>query len=109
LGGEDTRVEHSRQTMFSDAVMPASASSSVREPVAECGVVLVDAQRDIDGMGVVPVPLRDWIFEPLVVPLGREPQHPARHRDRHPDAGVGRGHLTDEREDYFPGRFAWDK
>ena len=29
--------------------------------------------------------------------------------DRHPDAGTGRGHLSDEREGYFPGRFAWDK
>ena len=48
-------------------------------------------------------------FEPLVVPLGRQAQDPARHRDRHPDTGPGRGHLTDEREDYFPGRFAWER
>ena len=49
------------------------------------------------------------IFEPLVVPLSRQAQDPARHRDRNPDVGTGRGHLTDEREDYFPGRFAWDR
>jgi hypothetical protein len=79
------------------------------EPVAQSGVVLMDVVEHLDEVGVVPVPLGHRVFEPLVVPLGREPQDPARHRDRHPDAGTGRGHLTDEREDYFPGRFAWDR
>ncbi len=51
----------------------------------------------------------DGAFEPRVVPVGRQAQDPARHRDRHPDAGTVRGHLTDEREDYFPGRFACDR
>src|SRR5690625_6080825 len=38
-----------------------------------------------------------------VVGLLGEPQHPARHRYRHPHRGAGGGHLTDEREDYFGG------
>ncbi len=79
------------------------------EPVAQGRVVGMQVVQDVDEVGVVPVPLGHGLFEPLVVPLGREPQHPARHRDRHPDAGTGRGHLTDEREDYFPGRCAWDR
>ncbi len=79
------------------------------EPVTERGVVLVDVADHVDDVRVVPVPLTHRVFEPLVVPLSRETQHPARHRDRHPDGGTGRGHLTDEREDYFPGRFACDR
>ena len=58
-------------------------------------------------MCIVPVTRADRLFEPFVIPLGS--QDPARHRDRHPDRGASRGHLTDEREDYFPGRFAWDR
>jgi hypothetical protein len=80
-----------------------------QEPVPERGVVLVDLVQRVDRVRVVVVPLRHRLVEPLVVPLDREAQHPARHRDRHPDAGTGRGHLTDEREDYFPGRFACDR
>ena len=34
---------------------------------------------------------------------------PARHRDRHQNVGTGRGHLTDERENHFLGRFASDR
>ena len=52
----------------------------------------------VDQMCVVPVGLGDGLFEPLAVPLGREAQDPARHRDRHPDRGTGRGQFTDERE-----------
>ena len=48
----------------------------------------------------------DGLFQPLVVRLLGEPQHPARHRDRHPNpnGGTGRGHLTDERVDHFWGQ-----
>lgn len=84
-----------------------------QEPVAQCRVVGVQLVQHVDEVGVVPVPLGHRLFEPLVVPLGRQPQDPARHRDRHPDphriTSTGRGHLTDEREDYFAGRFAWDR
>jgi hypothetical protein len=34
---------------------------------------------------------------------------PARYRDRHPNVGTGRGHLTDERENHLLGRFASDR
>ena len=80
-----------------------------QESVPERGVVGVDVPQRIDRVSVVPVPLRDRRFEPLVVPRSRQLQDPARHRDRHPDGGAGRGHLTDEREDYLPGRFACDR
>src|SRR5699024_1151192 len=50
-----------------------------------------------------PIALTEPLGEPLVVRPSAECQHPACHRDRHPDAGAGRGHLTDEREDHFPG------
>ena len=83
------------------------------EPVAQCGVVFVDLEDDVEQVGVVPVPLADRVGQPLVVALPGQPQDPQRHRDRHPDPvgvrGAGRGHLSDEREDYFPGRFAWDR
>jgi len=65
--------------------------------------------QDLDRVGVVPLPLGNRVLEPLVVTLARERQHPARHRDRHPDGGAGRGPLTHEQEGYFPGRFAWDR
>jgi len=54
------------------------------EPVAQRRVVLMKLVEDIDEVGVVPVTLGHRIFEPLVVPLSRQPQDPARHRDRHP-------------------------
>lgn len=79
------------------------------EPVAERRVVGMQIMQRVDDVRVVPVTSADRVFEPLVVPRGRQTQDPARHRDRHPDRGAGRGHLTDEREDYFPGRFAWDR
>ena len=79
------------------------------EPVTQGRVILVEVVKDVDDFGVVPLTLRDRSFEPFVIPLGREPKDPARHRDRHPDSGTGRSHLTDERENYFPGRFAWER
>jgi hypothetical protein len=68
-------------------------------------VVGMDLQRSVDEMGIVPVALRDRLGQPLVVGLPGDPQHPARHHDRHPHRSTGRGQFTDERERYFPGRF----
>lgn len=79
------------------------------EPVAQRRIVGVEVVELVDEVGVVPVPLGDRVVEPLVVPLPGQAEDPQRHRDRHPDRGAGRGHLSDEREDYFPGRFAWDR
>lgn len=80
-----------------------------QEPVAQRGVVGMNLMQHLDDVGILDIALADRFLQPLVVPLGREPQDPARHRDRHPDTGVGRGHLMDEREDCFPGRFAWER
>lgn len=96
------------------AVLPDSNAVLVGEligdeSVAQRGVVFVDLEDDVEQVGVVPVPLGHRVGQPLVVPLPGQPQDPQRHRDRHPDRGTGRGHLSDEREDYFPGRLAWDR
>jgi hypothetical protein len=101
-------VEHSRHAILrgNDAHVGELIG---QEPIAECGLVLVDLKERVDRVRVVPVPLANGLLAPRVVPLGRQAQDPARHRDRHPDAGTGRGHLTDEREDYFPGRLACDR
>jgi len=74
------------------------------EPVSVGRVVGMDGERGVDQARVIPGPLRDWGSAPLVVGLPGDPQHPARHRDRHPHRGAGRGQFTDERERYFPGR-----
>lgn len=79
------------------------------EPVAKRGVVLVKVVKNVQDPRVITIPVTDRLFEPLVIPLGREPKDPARHHHRHPNTGTGSGHLTDEREDHFPGRFAWER
>lgn len=80
-----------------------------KEPVAERGVVFVEVDQLVDQVSVINITPADRLFEPFVITLGREPKDPARHRDRHPDSGTGRSHLTDERVDHFPGRFAWER
>jgi hypothetical protein len=67
------------------------------EPVAELGVVVVDVDRGVDEVGVVPVALADGVGAPLVEGLLGEPEHPAGHRDRDP---VG-GQVHDQREHHF--------
>ena len=79
------------------------------EPVAQGRVVGMQFVELVDEVGIVPVPLTHRAFKPLVVRLPGKAEDPQRHRDRHPDRGTGRSHLSDEREDYFPGRFAWDR
>lgn len=79
------------------------------EPVAQGGVVGVDLVDQVEQVGAVPVALGYGVVEPFVVPGPGQAEDPQRHRDRHPDVGAGRGHLSDEREDYFPGRLAWDR
>jgi hypothetical protein len=112
VGGEDARDRGQPPDPVLTGADADIAELVGEEPVPESGVVSVDAQEHVDDMGVVVVPLGHRGFEPLVVPLGRWAQDPARHRDRHPDplgiTGTGRGKFTDEREDHFPGRFACD-
>jgi hypothetical protein len=67
------------------------------EPVAELGVVVVDVDRGVDEVGVVPVALADRVRAPLVEGLLGEPEHPTGHRDRDP---VG-GQVCDQREHHF--------
>ena len=64
------------------------------EPVAELGVVVVDVDRGVDEVGVVPVALADGIGAPLVEGLLGEPEHPAGHRDR----DLVGGQVCDQRE-----------
>ena len=72
-----------------------SATQLVLGGAAECGVVLLNGQERVDDVRVL-VALGDGAFEPLVAILVRQAQDPARHRDRHPGAGTGRGQFTDE-------------
>src|SRR5690606_6614456 len=65
-------------------------------------------------MRFLPVTITDRVAQPLVIRLLGEAEHPARHRDRHPHGGVGRGQFLDEREHYFGGadpifKFACDR
>ena len=79
------------------------------EPVPVSRGVGVDVEGGVEQVGVVVVALGDGVLEPLAVPPGWTDPGPCTPSDRHPDRGTGRGHLTDEREDYFPGRFACDR
>ncbi len=67
------------------------------EPVAERGVVVVNAVRGVDQVRIVPIPLRHRILAPLIEGLSGEAQNPAGHRDGY---SVG-GEVEDQRVDYF--------
>jgi hypothetical protein len=67
------------------------------EPVAELRVVVMDLERGMDEVRIVPVPLRDGVGIPLVVGLLAEPEHPAGLHDG--DALVGQ--VRDQRVDHF--------
>ena len=71
--------------------MPAPAQLVGDEPVAELGVVVVDVDRGVDQVRVVPVALRDRVGLPLVERLLGEAEHPAGHRDRDARRRPGRG------------------
>jgi hypothetical protein len=67
------------------------------EPVAERRVVVVDVDRGVDQMRVVPVALAHRVGAPLVEGLRGEAQHPAGHRD----GDLLGGEFTDQRVDHF--------
>ena len=67
------------------------------EPVAEFRVVVVDVDRGVDQVGVVPVPLRDRAFAPGIERLLGETEHPASHRDRNAVSGQ----IKDQRVHHF--------
>lgn len=79
------------------------------EPVTKRRVILVKIVKNVQDLRVITIPVTDRVFEPLVMPLGREPKDPARRHHRHPDLGTGSGHLTDEREHHSPGKLAWER
>jgi hypothetical protein len=65
------------------------------EPVAELGIVVVDVDRSVDQVGVVPVPPADRGGLPLVERLLGEAEHPAGHRN----GDLLGGELLDQRVD----------
>ena len=67
------------------------------EAVAEFRVVVVDVDRGVDQVRVVPVTLADRIGLPLVEGLLRKAEHPAGHRDW----DVISGKVKDQREHHF--------
>ena len=81
-----------------DAVLAELVSD---QPIPEAGILLPHVAGGVDQVRVSPVAVAERVGQPLVVRLLAEAQHPARHHDRHPKLGAGRGHLTDEREHYF--------
>jgi hypothetical protein len=84
-----------------DPVLPGRDASLAQlvgdEPVAERRVVVVDVDRGVDQVRVVPVALRDWVGVPGVERLLGEAQHPAGHRD----GDLLGGEFTDQRVDHF--------
>jgi hypothetical protein len=67
------------------------------EPVAELRIVVVDVDRGVDQVCVVPVPLTDRGGLPLVEGLLGEAEHPTGHRD----GDLLGGELLDQRVDHF--------
>ena len=67
------------------------------EPVAELGVVVVDVDRGVDQVRVVPVPLADRLGAPLELHELAEPEHQAGQHDG--DTLVGQ--VRDQREINF--------
>jgi IS30 family transposase len=78
--------EHSRAP-DSPSGDPTSGQLVGDEPVAERRIVVMDVDRGVDQMRVVPVPLADRSGQPGVVRLLGELQHPAGHRDGDPVGG----------------------
>jgi hypothetical protein len=57
------------------------------KPVAELGVVVVDVDRGVDEVGVVPVALADGVSAPLVERLLGEPEDPGSSNSGGPPSG----------------------
>ncbi|QYB16072.1 hypothetical protein G5S47_03860 [Schaalia turicensis] len=71
--------------------------------VAAFGVVFVELAQRPDEVFLLDLARGSRGFQPLIVGLFTEAKYPARHRDRHPNPGSGRGQLSDERVDHFGG------
>ena len=92
-------LEHSRATRFSDAVRPSAGSSSAIRRYPNSGSSRCTSRAAVINAALVPVPLRDRVFQPFVERLLGELQHPAGHR--HPDGCSLRGEVTDQRVHHF--------
>src|SRR5687768_5795398 len=79
--------EHSRWTRFSPDGDPGPGELVGDEPVSEGGVVVMDVQRGVDEVGVVPVPITARLGPPPVEGLLREAEHPTGHRHGGPVSG----------------------
>lgn len=73
------------------------------EAVPELGVFLMDLSQHLDEVLLFDFTLRLGLFHPLIIRLLRKPEHPARHRDRHPNRGTWRSHFMDVWVDHFGG------
>lgn len=60
-------------------------------------VLLVQFPQHLDQVLLLGLPGADRRLQPLVIPLLGEPQHPTRHRGRHPQRCLFGGKLLDER------------
>ena len=83
--------------------MPGVGDLVEQQPVAELGVLAVGFEDRIRVVGLLELAVSDRVGEPGVVVLAVELEHPARHRDRHPNRVAGRGELSHERVEPFPG------
>ena len=71
------------------------------EAVPGLGVVVVQVDRGVGQVRIVEITTADRRSLPLAEGLGGEAQHPAGHRHRHPDGGVGGGQFKDQRVGHF--------
>ncbi|MFD6626222.1 hypothetical protein, partial [Streptomyces diastaticus] len=73
------------------------------EAVTELGIVTVSGEQSIGTICLGELGVGDRPVQPPVVGLAGQPEHPARHRHRHPVRGIGGGQLADERVHDFGG------
>ncbi len=79
------------------------------EAVAELRVVAARVEQGVGPVCLGRLGVGDRRGQPPVVGLAGQPEHPARHRHRHPVRGIGGGQLADEQVHHFAGRFACDR
>ncbi len=77
--------------------------------MTELGIVAVRVEQGSCPVCLGQLGVGDRRGQPPVVGLAGQPEHPARHRHRHPVRGSGGGQLADERVHHFAGRFACDR
>jgi len=71
------------------------------EPIPECRVIVVDVISGVDEVGIGPFSQGERVLLPLIEGLFTKTEHPAGHRNRHPDEGIWRSQFKDQRVDHF--------